>query len=169
MTKRLSLATLCAGMLLATTAQAQTSPLSLGASAGVTDVRYGTQTETGHTWEINGTLRVTNYTSLYSGYGQTSADFDNSNGTETTLTSSYIPVGVQINVPMSMGNVYLRGGGNYYQTKFGSDKDIGWGATGTVGFELQPTVGPKMAFEFTYADRGTAETSSVNVGTSIGF
>ncbi|ODP99414.1 MULTISPECIES: outer membrane beta-barrel protein [Salinivibrio] len=169
MTKHLSLATLCAGMLLATTAQAQTSPLSIGASASVTDVKYGSQTETGHTWEVNGTLRVTDYTSLYTGYGETSADFDNENGTETKLTSSYIPVGLQVNFPMSMGNIYLRGGGNYYQTEFGTDKDIGWGATGTVGFELQPTVGPKMAFELTYADRGDAETSSVSVGTSVGF
>ncbi|WP_240472770.1 hypothetical protein [Salinivibrio socompensis] len=63
MTKRLSLATLCAGILLATTAQAQTSPLSVGASASVTDVRYGSQTETGHTWEVNGTWRLTDYTS----------------------------------------------------------------------------------------------------------
>ncbi|SIO35422.1 outer membrane beta-barrel protein [Salinivibrio sp. ES.052] len=169
MTKSLSFATLFAGMLLATTAHAQTSPLSIGASASVTDVKYASQTETGYTWEVNGTLRVTDYTSLYSGYGETSADFDNTNGTKTTLTSSYIPVGVQVNFPMTMGSVYLRGGGNYYQTEFGSEKDIGWGATGTVGFELQPTVGPKMAFELTYADRGDAETSSVSVGTSIGF
>ncbi|OOE59486.1 hypothetical protein BZG13_03770 [Salinivibrio sp. ML323] len=169
MTKHVSLATLCVGMLLATTAQAQTSPLSISASASVTDVKYGSQTETGHTWEVNGTLRVTDYTSLYTGYGETSADFDNENGTETKLTSSYIPVGLQVNFPMTMGNIYLRGGGNYYQTEFGTDKDIGWGATGTVGFELQPTVGPKMAFELTYADRGDAETSSVSVGTSVGF
>ncbi|OOF30803.1 hypothetical protein BZJ20_08515 [Salinivibrio proteolyticus] len=169
MKKLMPLAVLCTSALIVTSATAQTSPLSIGASASTTSVKYAGQTETGHTWEANGTLRLTEYSSLYTGYGQTTADFEDSNGIERTLKTSYIPLSLQFTVPGEMGSFYLRGGANYYRTEFGSEKDIGWGATGTVGVKLNTTTGPGLAFELTYADRGDAETSSVTVGTSIGF
>lgn len=150
-------------------AQAEVLPISIGAKASVTDVKYKGQTETGYSWEVSGTLRVTDYSSIYTGYGETTADFNDVNGIEREYTSSSIPVALQFNFPLVIGDVYLRGGGNYYQNEFHTEKDSGWGVLGAVGVDLSPVIGPGLALELTYADRGNAETSSVSVGANLSF
>lgn len=144
-------------------------PLTFGVDAGVTDVTYKGKSETGYFWAINGNLELNDYSSIYSGYGETTADIPDNTGIEQKFTSTSIPLALQVNLPIFFGNAYVRGGGNYYKNTYGIEKEDGWGLLGAVGINLSTGIGPGIAIELTYQDRGDAETSSVAVGAKFGF
>lgn len=144
-------------------------PLSIGFDGGVTDVEYKGEKETGYFWAINGNLQLNNFSSIYSGYGETTADFPDENGINQSFTSKSIPLALQINVPILIGNAYARAGGNYYENSHGVDIDEGWGILGAIGFSFSTGIGPGAAIELTYQDRGDAETSSISVGAKFGI
>lgn len=144
-------------------------PLSLGVDGGVTEVKYKGKSETGYFWVINGNYKLNDFSSIYSGYGETSADFPDINGLDQKFTSASIPLALQVNVPFILGNVYVRGGGNYYKNTHGIEKEDGWGLLGTVGLYLSSGFGPGVSLELTYQDRGDAKTSSVAVGAKFGM
>lgn len=145
-------------------------PLSIGVDGGVTDVKYKGKSETGYFWAVNGNLKLNDYSSVYSGYGETSADIPDTLGVDQKFTSRSIPLALQLNLPfIPGGNVYLRAGGNYYQNTYVNEDESGWGLLGAVGMRLSTGAGPGISIELTFQDRGDAETSTVAVGAKFGF
>lgn len=171
MAKSKKLITLAAlsSALFATSASALVLPLSVGADAGITDVKYKGRSATGYFWAINGRLHLNDFTSIYTGYGETTADIPDENGVDQDFTSTSIPLALQVNIPIVLGDVYVRGGGNYYENTYALEKEDGWGLLGGVGINLSPGIGPGLAVELTYRDAGSAETSSIGVGASLRF
>ncbi|WP_158174459.1 hypothetical protein [Grimontia hollisae] len=155
--------------LFTTSASALILPISLGADAGITDVKYKGHSATGYFWAINGRLHLNDFTSIYTGYGETTADIPDQNGVDQDFTSTSIPLALQVSLPIVIGDVYVRGGGNYYDNTYANETEDGWGLLGAVGINLSPGVGPGLAVELTYRDAGSAETSSVGVGASLRF
>lgn len=155
--------------LFTTSASALILPISLGADAGITDVKYKGRSATGYFWAINGRLHLNDFTSIYTGYGETTADIPDQNGIDQDFTSTSIPLALQVSLPIVIGDVYVRGGGNYYDNTYANETEDGWGLLGAVGINLSPGVGPGLAVELTYRDAGSAETSSVGVGASLRF
>ena len=144
-------------------------PVSIGVDGGVSDVKYRGQNEVGYFWGITGNLKLNDYSSLYTGYGETRADIPDSFDIKQSFTSKSIPLALQVNLPIILGNIYLRAGGNYYQNVFGVEKEEGWGLLGALGIKVSTGVGPGVAIEMTFQDRGDAETSTVAVGAKFGF
>lgn len=166
--KLFTLAALSAA-LFTTSASALILPVSIGADAGITDVKYKGRSATGYFWAINGRLHLNDFTSIYSGYGETTADLPDENGIDRNFTSTSIPLALQVNLPIVLGDVYVRGGGNYYDNTYANEKEDGWGLLGAVGIRLSPGIGPGLALELTYRDAGSAETSSIGVGANLRF
>lgn len=153
----------------ASSASALVLPLSIGADAGVTDVKYKGRSATGYFWAINGNLKLNDFSSIYSGYGETTADIPDANGVDQDFKSTSIPLALQVTLPILVGDVYVRGGGNYYDNTYANESEDGWGLMGAVGISLAPAIGPGLALEIGYRDRGNAETSSVSVGARLNF
>ncbi|KXF82397.1 hypothetical protein [Enterovibrio coralii] len=171
MAKIRTLATLSAlsAALFASSASAMILPLSVGADAGVVDVKYKGRSATGYFWKLNGNLALNDFTSIYTGYGETTAEIPDANGVDRDFTSTSIPLALQINLPVVLGNVYVRGGGNYYDNTYNNVSEDGWGILGAVGISLSPGIGPGLALELGYQDRGDAETSTISVGAKVSF
>ncbi|MBV7297227.1 hypothetical protein [Enterovibrio paralichthyis] len=155
--------------LFATSASALILPLTLGVDGGVTDVKYKGRSATGYFWAVNGNLKLNTFSSIYSGYGETTADIPDANGVDQNFTSTSIPLALQITLPIVLGDVYVRGGGNYYDNTYANESEDGWGLLGAVGISLAPAIGPGMALEVGYQDRGNAETSTISVGARLNF
>ncbi|PML76468.1 hypothetical protein [Enterovibrio norvegicus] len=156
-------------LLFASSSAAMVLPLQIGADAGITDVKYKGNSATGYFWAINGTLRINDFTSVYSGYGETTADIPDDSGVDQDFKSTSIPLALQVNLPIVLGDVYVRGGGNYYENTYATETEDGWGVLAAVGISLAPAIGPGLALELGYQDRGSAETSTVSVGAKLNF
>ncbi len=127
--------------LFATSASALILPLTLGVDGGVTDVKYKGRSATGYFWAVNGNLKLNTFSSIYSGYGETTADIPDANGVDQNFTSTSIPLALQITLPIVLGDVYVRGGGNYYDNTYANESEDGWGLLGAVGISLAPAIG----------------------------
>ncbi|MDD1795438.1 hypothetical protein L4D06_21415 [Enterovibrio makurazakiensis] len=164
-----TLASALIGALFASSASALVLPLSVGADAGVANVKYKGRSATGFFWSVTGNLKLTSMTSIYSGYGETTADIPDESGIDQSFTSVSVPLALQVRVPIVLGDVYVRGGANYYENTYGTEVEDGYGLLGAVGLSLAPAIGPGMAIEVGYQDRGNAETGTVSIGARLNF
>ncbi|OEE66173.1 hypothetical protein A1OO_10290 [Enterovibrio norvegicus FF-33] len=168
-TRIFTLATALVCAMFASSASALILPLSVGADAGVADVKYKGRSATGYFWAVTGNLKLTSMTSIYSGYGETTAEIPDIDGVDQDFTSISVPLALQVNLPIVLGDVYVRGGGNYYENTYGTEVEDGYGLIGAIGLSLAPAIGPGMAIELGYRDRGNAETSSISIGARLNF
>ena len=159
------------GVMLASIAPvyANVTPFSMTASAGPTQVSYGGQTATGYQWQVRGAYRLTPFSSVNLGYGETNADIRDKDGEKHAYKAYTVPVTMTLRHPMPIGDVYLRAGGQYYNRTYKDIERDGFGLTGAVGVNLNNMDGSNFSLEIGYSTQGSADTTSITVGAGIAF
>lgn len=148
---------------------AEVLPLAVDVSAGTTQVEYKEQKETGITWSINARYQVAPMSSIYTGYSETSADLSTDANPNTTFKSYTVPVGLRFDVPLVIGDTYLRGGGEYYSLEHGTDSEKGWGYQLGFGYRLGMIVGPSLGFEVLLSENDDITTTTFSLNGSVAF
>ena len=160
-----------AALLLAAAAPvyAQSTPFNMTASAGPTQVSYGGQSATGYQWQVRGSYRLTPFSSVNLGYGETNADLKDKEGDKHAYKAYTVPLTMTLRHPMQIGDVYLRAGGQYYYRTYKDVESDGFGLTGAVGINLNNMDGSNFSLEIGYSTQGSADSTSITIGAGIGF
>lgn len=148
---------------------AQSTPFSMTAEAGPTQVSYGGDTATGYEWKVRGSYRLTTFSSVNLGYGETRADLKDKVGDKHNYKAYTIPVTLTLRQPLSIGDIYFRAGGQYYNRTYNDKESDGFGLTGALGINLLSSNASNFSLEVGYSTQGSADSTSFTVGAGVGF
>ncbi|MCG3728664.1 outer membrane beta-barrel protein [Vibrio cincinnatiensis] len=153
----------------AASSYAQSTPFSMTVGAGPTQVSYGGDTATGYEWKVRGSYRLTSFSSVNLGYGETKADLEDKLGEKHSYKTYTVPLTMTLRQPFSVGDVYLRAGGQYYNRTYKDNESDGFGITGAIGINLLSANASNFSLEVGYSTQGSADSTSISVGAGLGF
>ncbi|MGC9423005.1 MULTISPECIES: outer membrane beta-barrel protein [Vibrio] len=153
----------------AASSYAQSTPFSMTASAGPTQVSYGGDKATGYAWNVRGSYLLTPFSSVNLGYGETNADLKDDLGDKHSYKAYTVPLTMTLRQPFAAGDVYLRAGGQYYNRTYKDNESDGFGLTGAIGINLLSTNASNFSLEVGYSTQGSADSTSITVGAGLGF
>ncbi|MFL7866745.1 outer membrane beta-barrel protein [Vibrio cincinnatiensis] len=156
-------------LIFAAPSYAQSTPFSMTASAGPTRVSYGGDTATGYEWKVRGSYRLTPFSSVNLGYSETNADLKDKLGEKHSYKAYTVPLTMTLRQPFSVGDVYLRAGGQYYNRTYKDNESDGFGLTGAIGVNLLSANASNFSLEVGYSTQGSADSTSISIGAGIGF
>ncbi|MDO6708881.1 outer membrane beta-barrel protein [Photobacterium sp. 1_MG-2023] len=153
-------------------ASAEILGLSAGVHAGASRLEYDGNSDYGYEYGVNLNYQLTSILSANAGLAIGSAEVDSDfSAAKNDIDYTTIPLTLQADIPLLIGSIYARAGGNYYDVdrKFAGTtfKDDGWGFAGGAGFVLGiiPLLDVTLGYE--YRDMGDVDNNAILL--SVGF
>ncbi|WP_299018348.1 porin family protein [uncultured Photobacterium sp.] len=148
--------------------------LSVGATAGGSNVEFDGNSEYGFEYGINAKYQFSDMFSINAGVIQGSADVEaNLQSADNEIDYTAFPVTLRGDIPLLIGNLYAKAGANYYDVDIESpgvkENDDGWGFTGGAGVVL--TLLPLLDFSlgYEYRNMGDVESNAIVLGVQLGI
>ncbi|GAB6261178.1 porin family protein [Photobacterium sp. CCB-ST2H9] len=146
--------------------------LSVGAHAGAARLEYDGNSDYGYEYGVDASYRLTSIFSVNAGLAIGSGEVDSDLTTaKNDIDYTSVPITLQADIPLLVGSIYARAGGNYYEVdrKLAGVKhsDDGWGFAGGAGFVLGIIPLLDLSLGYEYRDMGDVDNNAILL--SVGF